>query len=303
VSPALVRVPAKINLCLGVGPRQADGFHSLATVYQAVDLCDEVHIRPRTDGEFTVKVVRDFDGTEGPQVPLGGDNIAVQAALLVRKALNDDTLGADIAIRKVIPVAGGMAGGSADAAAALLGANEAWGGELDRGQLDALARELGSDVPFLLRGGTAMGTGHGEIVSPVLARGTFHWVCVTQSYGLSTAAVYERFDALSPDAPEPSVPSALLTALAQGDPVALGAALDNDLTEAALSLHPGLESLMGYGQRLDALGTLLSGSGPTVLMLAESQEHALDIMAGVASLESAADTVHAIAPVPGARLI
>lgn len=300
---ATVRVPAKINLALGVGARRDDGFHSLATVYQAIDLCDEVHLSARDDDQITVTVARDIDQPEGPTIPLDADNLAVKAIELLRDAVMEPVSGLDVAIRKVIPVAGGMAGGSADAAAALIGANAVWGTGWYKEELAEVAAELGSDVPFMLHGGTALGSGRGELVSPVLARGTYHWVCVTMPYGLSTAEVYAEFDKLSPDAPEPQVPTELLQALAAGDAAALGAALSNDLSEAAMSLHPGLRSLQRYGETLGALGAVISGSGPTMLLLAESHEHALDLMAGMAALDTIADVLHAIGPVQGAHLI
>lgn len=303
MNSATVRVPAKINLALGVGARRDDGFHPLATVYQAIDLCDEVHVSARDDDQITVTVAREIDQPEGPQIPLDGTNLAVRAVALLRERMGRPDLGLDLAIRKVIPVAGGMAGGSADAAGALVGANAVWSAGWTRDELTELAAEIGSDVPFLLHGGTAMGAGRGEVISPVLARGTFHWVCVTMPYGLSTAEVFAEFDRLRPDAPEPKVPAELLQALAAGDPVALGQALSNDLTEAAVSIRHGLRSLQHYGHTLGALGAVISGSGPTMLLLAESHEHALDLMAGMAALDTIADVLHAIGPVQGAHLV
>lgn len=299
-----MRVPAKINLCLGVGRVRADGFHPLATVYQAVDLHDELRISSREDGELTVAVHTELDLPEGSQVPEGDENIAVRAAKLLRKRLGDETLGADIAIRKLIPVAGGMAGGSADAAAALVGCNELWGGGLGRADLEPLAAELGSDVPFLLHGGNAIGGGRGETVSPVLARGSYHWVFATAPEGLSTAAVYAEFDRITPDAPEePEVPDALLNALRAGDAHALGQALSNDLTDASLSLRPELADTLEVGLEAGALGAIISGSGPTTAFLAASEQHALDLAMALASTGAAADVLQSRGPVSGARLV
>ncbi|WP_331712496.1 4-(cytidine 5'-diphospho)-2-C-methyl-D-erythritol kinase [Aeromicrobium choanae] len=304
VTRVTVRVPAKINLCLGVGRVRPDGFHPLATVYQAVDLHDELRITAREDGELSVAVHTEFDLPEGMSVPEGPDNIAVRAAQLLRERLGDPDLGADIAIRKVIPVAGGMAGGSADAAAALVGCNELWGGGLGRADLEPLAAELGSDVPFLLHGGNAVGGGRGETVSPVLARGSYHWVFATSSEGLSTAAVYAEFDRLSPDAPaEPEVPDELINALRAGDAHALGRALSNDLTDASLSLRPELADTLEVGLEAGALGAVISGSGPTTAFLAASEEHALDLAMALASTGSAADVIQSRGPVSGARLV
>ena len=306
VSPANVRVPAKINLCLGVGPVRADGYHPLATVYQAVDLHDEVRATVRDDAEITIAVHTELDvrGTdELTIVPENDDNLAVRAARLLRERTGV-TAGVDLAIRKVIPVAGGMAGGSADAAAALVACNEVWGTGLTRSALEALAAKLGSDVPFLLHGGNAIGAGRGETVSPVLARGSYHWVFAMAHEGLSTRAVFAEHDRLAAGrpVPEPEVPDALLAALRAGDAVALGDALSNDLTDAALSLRPELEDTLSLGLEAGALGAILSGSGPTALFLASDEQHSLDIAFALGSAPGCADVVQSRGPVPGARL-
>ncbi|MFS0884153.1 4-(cytidine 5'-diphospho)-2-C-methyl-D-erythritol kinase [Aeromicrobium sp. 179-A 4D2 NHS] len=304
MSRVTVRVPAKVNLSLGVGRARADGYHSLATVYQAVDLHDEVRATDRDDDEVTVTVHAEIDLPEGTAVPVGDDNIAVRAAKLLREHLGRPDLGADLSIRKVIPVAGGMAGGSADAAAALVGCNELWGGGLSRLELEPLAAELGSDVPFLLHGGNAIGGGRGETISPILARGSYHWVFATAGEGLSTAAVYAEFDRLNPHGVlEPEVPDALLNALRAGDAHALGRSLSNDLTDAALSLRPELADTLKVGLEAGALGALISGSGPTTLFLAASEQHGLDLAMALASTGTAADVIQSRGPVTGARLI
>jgi 4-diphosphocytidyl-2-C-methyl-D-erythritol kinase len=304
VTSANVRVPAKINLCLGVGPVRDDGYHPLATVYQAVDLHDEVRATIRDDDEITVTVHSDLDvQSEIAVVPENDDNLAVKAARLLRERTGV-SFGVDLAIRKVIPVAGGMAGGSADAAAALVACNEAWGTGLSKAALEVLAGRLGSDVPFLLHGGNAVGAGRGETVSPVLARGSYHWVFAMARVGLSTRAVFEEFDRLNAGAgvPDPVVPDALLAALRAGDPLALGAALSNDLTEAALSLRPELEDTLSIGIEAGALGAILSGSGPTAMFLASDEQHSLDIAFALSSTSQCADVVQSRGPVPGARL-
>jgi len=304
VTPANVRVPAKINLCLGVGPVRDDGYHPLATVYQAVDLHDEVRATPRDDDEITVTVHSDLDArTEVAIVPENDDNLAVKAARLLRDRTGV-TAGVDLAIRKVIPVAGGMAGGSADAAAALVACNEAWGTGLTRAALEVLAAQLGSDVPFLLHGGNAIGGGRGETVSPVLARGSYHWVFAMAHEGLSTRAVFAEFDRLNAGSTvaDPTVTDALLAALRAGDPLALGNALSNDLTEAALSLRPELEDTLSIGIEAGALGAILSGSGPTAMFLATDEQHSLDIAFALSSASGCADVVQSRGPVPGARL-
>ena len=300
-----VRVPAKINLCLGVGPVREDGYHPLATVYQAVDVHDEVKASAVAGGELSVTVHFDGDANrEAAAVPEDGNNLAVRAASLLRdKAGISD--GAALAIRKVIPVAGGMAGGSADAAAALVACNELWGTGFSRAELEAIAADLGSDVPFLIHGGIAMGGGRGELISPVLARGSYHWVFAIAAEGLSTAAVYAEFDRLNVDrdVAEPEVPADLLAALRAGDAVALGDALSNDLTEAALSLRPELANTLDLGLECDALGAIISGSGPTTLFLARDEAHALDIAFALASSQVCADVAQATGPVQGARLL
>lgn len=300
-----VRVPAKINLCLGVGPRRADGFHPLATVYQAVGVYDEVKASAVSGGELTVSV--HFDGDrqrEFAPVPEGDDNLAVRAAGLLREYAGSRD-GAALAIRKVIPVAGGMAGGSADAAAALVACNDLWRIGLPRIELESIAAELGSDVPFLLHGGIAKGGGRGEIISPVLARGTYHWVFAIAAEGLSTQAVYAEFDRLNADhdLPDPVVPDDLLAALRAGDAEALGDALSNDLTEAALSLRPSLAETLEVGRSCGALGAILSGSGPTAMFLARDEAHSLDLAIALTSSQVCADVTQAIGPVAGARLI
>jgi 4-diphosphocytidyl-2-C-methyl-D-erythritol kinase len=236
-------------------------------------------------------------------VPENDDNLAVKAARLLRDRAGI-TAGVDLAIRKVIPVAGGMAGGSADAAAALVACNEAWGAGLSRAALEVLAAQLGSDVPFLLHGGNAIGGGRGETVSPVLARGSYNWVFAMAHEGLSTRAVFAEFDRLHAGrrVPDPSVPDALLAALRAGDAAALGDALSNDLTEAALSLRPELEDTLSIGIEAGALGAILSGSGPTALFLATDEQHSLDIAFALSSASGCADVVQSRGPVPGARL-
>jgi len=304
VSTANVRVPAKINLCLGVGPVREDGYHPLATVYQAVDLHDEVRATLRDDNEITVTVHTDLDPrSEVAVVPENDNNLAVKAARLLRERTGI-TAGVDLAIRKVIPVAGGMAGGSADAAAALVACNDVWGAGLSRAALEALAAQLGSDVPFLLHGGIAVGGGRGETVSPVLARGSYHWVFAMAHEGLSTKAVFAEFDRINAHATvsEPTVPDALLAALRAGDAEALGAALSNDLTEAALSLRPELEDTLSIGVEAGALGAILSGSGPTAMFLASDEQHSLDIAFALSSASGCADVVQSRGPVAGARL-
>lgn len=299
-------VPAKINLSLGVGPRRDDGYHPLATVYQSVSLHDEVRATETSDGSIEVSV--HFEGdqeTERGDVPLGPANIAVRAAELLRAEAGNVDTGVHLAIRKSIPVAGGMAGGSADAAAAMVACNELWGLGLARDELEHYAAELGSDVPFCIRGGIAVGAGRGEQVSPVLAQGHYHWVFAIAEEGLSTAEVFAEYDRLNEGRAiaQPEVPADLIAALRAGDATALGRALTNDLSDAALSLRPELATTLELGESCDVLGSLISGSGPTVMFLVRDEEHALDVAVALSSARVCADVVQALGPVPGARLV
>lgn len=298
-----VRAPAKINLALAVGGARDDGFHPVATIYQAVDLCDEVRATPLASPDITVAVT--YDGrthAETAQVPLGSDNLAVRAAQLLRRRAGT-TDGVKMVIRKAIPVSGGMAGGSSDAAAALVACDLVWQLATPRATLLQLAGELGSDVPFALLGGTAMGTGRGELVSPVLARGRYFWVLALAASGLSTPAVYAEFDRMSAAfvPPEPQIAPALMAALRAGDAAALGAALSNDLQDAALALRPELVHALAIGEECGALGAVVSGSGPTTVFLAGDEEHALDIAMALNGAAVCADVVQAVGPVGGAR--
>lgn len=301
------RAPAKINLALAVGALQTDGYHPVATIYHAVDLCDEVRATATSGPDITVTMT--YDGRPAAEnrpdddVPLGPDNLAVRAATLLRDSAGVRA-GAELHVRKVIPVAGGMAGGSADAAAALVACDQAWELGTPREHLETLAAALGSDVPFALSGGTALGTGRGEQLSPVLASGSFVWVLALSARGLSTPAVYAAYDRLgtAPSA-NPQVSPALMVALRSGDAAALGAGLHNDLQEAALWLRPELADTLAIGADCDTLGSVVSGSGPTVAFLATDDEHALDLALALAGAGVCADVVQAAGPVPGARVV
>jgi 4-diphosphocytidyl-2-C-methyl-D-erythritol kinase len=297
-----VRAPAKVNLELRVGPRRPDGFHDLATVFQAVSLHDEISVT-RWDEWQVVPA-----GTYAALIPTNGDNLAVRAARLVAEQWDvDEKL--SIRIDKDIPVAGGMAGGSADAAAALVACDQLWGLGLLRDELAELAATLGSDVPFPLTGGNAMGSGRGDQLAPVLARGTFHWVFAISDKGLSTPAVYAECDRLrdltgsATSVPEPQVSSELMAALRSGDPVALGAALHNDLEPAVFSLRPDLKELRDAGVEFGALGGIVSGSGPTVAFLTESHEASLDLSVSLAASDLCRDLRRAKGPVHGAHVV
>lgn len=296
-----VRVPAKINLVLGVGPVRADGFHPLATVYQAVDIYDEIKVSEVEGRDLSLSMSFDSPHDEG-SVPLGEENIAIRAAVLLRERTGLDC-GAAISIRKVIPVAGGMAGGSADAAGTLVACNELWEAGLSKPELEELGAELGSDVPFLIQGGIAVGSGRGEQLSPVLARGHYHWVVALSDQGLSTAEVYAEFDRLNLASGNPVVGEELFAALRAGDSAALGRALSNDLTTASLSLRPQLADVLAIGEQCGALGSIISGSGPSVAFLVRDEQHGMDLAVALTNSRMATDVVQALGPVPGARIV
>jgi 4-diphosphocytidyl-2-C-methyl-D-erythritol kinase len=298
-----VRAPAKVNLALSVGPRRRDGYHDLVSVFHAVSLVDEVRAEPAPPGRVTLGIT----GTQAAAVPRDGTNLAVRAA----RALADHAgteQGVALHVTKGIPVAGGMAGGSADAAAALVACDALWGTALARDELLALAADLGADVPFSLVGGTAVGSGRGDRLTPALARGSFHWVFAVTAEGLSTPAVYAELDRLRAESPRrpvprPTVAEAVMTALRSGDAEALGAALSNDLEPAACSLRPRLRNVLDGGRELGALGAVVSGSGPTCAFLAGDESHALDLAVGLTSAQAAADIRRVTGPVPGARIV
>ena len=271
-----VRAPAKINLHLGVGAPREDGFHPLTSVYQAVGVYDDLTVGEADGWSVDVTV---SDWMDRSHVPLAGDNIVDRAAALLA-AHHRLAVSGDVHIDKAIPVAGGMAGGSADAAAALVALDRLWGAHTSDDDLLALAAQLGSDVPFALVGGTALGTGRGEIVEPVADTGSWWWVLVPSPIGLSTPEIYRHFDRLFPDAPAvPPMPEPLLAALAAGDPHALAAVLHNDLQPAALDLRPDLAKLIDAGESAGALRGVVTGSGPTCVFLCESADQARETAA------------------------
>jgi len=295
--PVTVRVPAKVNLELLVGPLREDGYHSLSTVFQAVSLHDDVTVSVADEWGVSVS------GPLATGVPLGDDNIALRAARLLRRSREVDPV--HVRIRKGIPVAGGMAGGSADAAATLVALDHLWELGLDRDELEEAAAELGSDVPFLVSGGTAMGSGRGELLAPVLARGTYHWVFALGEDGLSTPAVYAECDRLrgTTEVPDPAPNPALMAALRTGDPHELAPQLANDLQEAAVSLRPSIGDVLASGMEYGALGGIVSGSGPTVAFLVEDNEAGIDLAVALTASGVVRDVRRATGPVHGAHVI
>ncbi|MEV7017172.1 4-(cytidine 5'-diphospho)-2-C-methyl-D-erythritol kinase [Streptomyces sp. NPDC093991] len=294
-----VRVPAKVNVQLSVGAARPDGFHELANVFLAVGLYDEVTATPSPDG---LRIT--CDGPDAAQVPLDRTNLAARAALALAERYGR-TPDVHLHIAKDIPVAGGMAGGSADGAGALLACDALWGTGASRGELLDICAELGSDVPFSLVGGAALGTGRGEKLTGLEVGGVFHWVFAMATRGLSTPAVFRAFDRLGEgrDIPEPVASRPLLDALAEGDPDALAATVTNDLQPAALSLFPELSDTLAAGREAGALAALVSGSGPTTAFLARDEEEAGAIAEALESSAACRTVRTATGPVPGATVL
>ncbi|MGX1131234.1 4-diphosphocytidyl-2-C-methyl-D-erythritol kinase [Streptomyces glaucescens] len=294
-----VRVPAKVNVQLAVGAARPDGFHDLANVFLAVGLYDEVTATPSPGG---LRVT--CSGPDAGQVPLDRTNLAARAAeaLAARYGRTPDV---HLHIAKDIPVAGGMAGGSADGAAALLACDALWKTGASRPDLLEICAELGSDVPFSMVGGAALGTGRGETLTELEVGGTFHWVFALADGGLSTPAVFREFDRLTEgtEVPEPVASPQLLKALAEGDAHALAATLVNDLQPAALSLRPSLAGTLAAGTAAGALGALVSGSGPTTAFLCASAAAAEKIAETLSASGTCRSVRVTAGPVPGATVL
>jgi 4-diphosphocytidyl-2-C-methyl-D-erythritol kinase len=334
VTGVTVRVPAKLNLQLAVGPPRVDGYHDLVTVFHAVSLFDEVTAEPTGRNRVTVT------GEGADRVPAGPDNLALRAAAALRKALTGRTVGSraskgagpagvHITIAKRIPVAAGLAGGSADAAAALVACNELWDGGLSQPQLLEVAARVGSDVAFALLGGTAVGRGRGERLTPALAPSTqYHWVLAFADGHLSTPEVYAALDRqraaggargnaagggaaggraaggrAQATAADPDLDTALMTALRAGDARLVGQALSNDLQPAALSLFPSLRKTLAAGLELGALGALVAGSGPTCVFLAASADRALDLAVSLSGAGVCRSVARVTGPMAGAAIV
>ncbi len=299
-----VRVPGKVNLQLSVGPKRSDGFHEIATVFQAVSLFDDVKVtltdEMDRDQRFSIEIKADHPHG----IPTDKSNLAYVAAELMYKKFDlDDAL--NISINKSIPVAGGMAGGSANAAGVIVALDALFSLGLSRAEMEEIGSEIGSDVPFSIAGGTAIGTGRGEQLTPALARGSYSWVFALSSNGLSTPAVYGECDRLREgmEISSPQVSESLMHALRSADAKALGKALQNDLQPAACSIRPALRLILDVGMDYGALGGIVSGSGPTVAFLAEDEDHALDLVVALTSSGVVGNVVRASGPVVGATVI
>ncbi|AEY89890.1 4-diphosphocytidyl-2-C-methyl-D-erythritol kinase [Streptomyces hygroscopicus subsp. jinggangensis 5008] len=293
-----VRVPAKVNVQLAVGAARPDGFHDLANVFLAVGLYDEVTVTPADELRITC------EGPDAAQVPLDRTNLAARAAiaLAARRGIEPNV---HVHIAKDIPVAGGMAGGSADGAGALLACDRLWGTGASRAELLTICAELGSDVPFSLVGGVALGVGRGERLTSLEAGGTFHWVFAMAEGGLSTPAVFREFDRLAEgrEIPEPVASAELVEALAKGDAEALAASVSNDLQPAALSLFPELADTLAAGRGAGALAALVSGSGPTTAFLARDAESAQTVAGALRASGTCRAVRVAAGPVAGATVL
>lgn len=281
-----------------MGDLRADGYHELNTVFQALSLSDSVAVAPADTLSVTVR------GEDAASVPTDETNLAWKAA----EMLGDESgrrPDVEISIEKGIPVAGGMAGGSADAAATLVALNALWKLDLSREELDGLAARLGSDVPFSLHGGTAFGTGRGEHLLPVLSRSTFHWVLALAKGGLSTPTVFRELDKLRAEGNPPRLGGAedLMHALTTGDAATLAPLLGNDLQAAALSLSPGLRRTLRAGVAAGALAGIVSGSGPTCAFLCAHADAAVQVSAELAGAGVCRTVRVASGPVPGARIV
>jgi 4-diphosphocytidyl-2-C-methyl-D-erythritol kinase len=308
VTSVTVRVPAKINLQLAVGPLRPDGYHGLVTVFHAVSLFDDVTVTPaETDtGADTVTVTGEGAGL----VPEDADNLALRAVRALREELAErgaPSGGVAVSIAKRIPVAGGMAGGSADAAAALVACNELWGTGLSKEELCAVGSRVGSDVAFAVIGETAIGQGRGEQLTPVrpATPATYHWVLALADGHLSTPKVFHELDRQRQGqrVPEPELSQKLMQALTAGDPASLGPALTNDLQEPALTLFPALRKTLEAGIEAGALGALVSGSGPTCFFLAETAASATTLANALSAAGTSRALTTATSPAAGACVV
>ena len=294
-------VPAKVNLQLSVGPLGSDGFHEVTTVYQAISLFDDVTVATAPDGEG-IKI--SISGQTSSGVPADNSNLAVKAAELMIKNydLPTDLI---IKLKKEIPVAGGMAGGSADAAGVIVGLDSLFELGLSRDEMEIVGSKIGSDVPFSICGGVAIGTGRGDQITPALAKGSYNWVLALSGQGLSTPSVYQECDRLREglSISSPAVSEQLMQALRAGDAKALGKSLTNELQSAACSLRPALRLVLDVGVDYGALGGIVSGSGPTVAFLVSDDDHAMDLTVALSASGVVSSVVRATGPAHGARII
>jgi len=297
----VARVPAKVNLQLSVCPLGSDGYHEVTTVFQAISLFDDVTVATALPGSgITISIT----GDTAHGVPVDNSNLAIKAAQLMAKTydLPPDLI---IKLKKEIPVAGGMAGGSADAAGVIVGLDSLFELGISRDEMESVGSKIGADVPFSICGGVAIGTGRGDQITPALAKGSYNWVLALSGQGLSTPSVYQECDRLREglSIATPQVSEPLMQALRAGDAKALGKALSNELQSAACSLRPALRLVLDVGVDYGALGGIVSGSGPTVAFLVTDDEHAMDLTVALSSSGVVSSVVRATGPAAGARII
>ncbi len=312
-SGVIVRVPGKVNLQLSVGPKESDGFHEVVTVFQAIALYDDVTVRFAEKGERLAliagtAIALEITGGTSNGVPIDTTNLAYRAAQTMIDSYDLEVSAENplsITLKKEIPVAGGMAGGSADAAGVIVAMDALFELGLSRTEMERIASTLGSDVPFSISGGVAIGRGRGDQITPVLAQGEYHWVLALSNQGLSTPAVYNECDRLREGltVTAPTANDQLLAALRAGDAKALGVALTNDLQSAACSLRPALRLVLDVGREYGALGNLVSGSGPTVAFLVDNEEKALDLAVALSASGVVGGVLRTSGPTHGARVI
>ena len=297
----VTRVPGKVNLQLSVGPIGDDGFHEVTTVFQAISLFDDVTVTEGKPGSGTTISV---SGQTANGVPADASNLAIRAAQLMMKEY-ELSPNLEIKLKKEIPVAGGMAGGSADAAGVIVGLDSLYELGLARDEMEKIASQIGSDVPFSISGGVAIGTGRGDQITTALSKGSYTWVLALSNQGLSTPAVYQECDRLREglSIASPQVSEPLMQALRAGDSKALGKSLLNDLQAAACSLRPALRLVLDVGIDYGALGGIVSGSGPTVAFLVSDEEHAMDLTVALSASGVVSSIARAIGPAHGARII
>ncbi len=297
----IARVPAKFNLQLAVGPLGDDGFHEVTTVFQAISLCDDVTVATAAENNgISIQVT----GKTSTGVPSDSSNLAVKAATLMIKNY-DLPSDINIKLKKEIPVAGGMAGGSADAAGVIVGLDSLFELGLSRDEMEMVGSKIGADVPFSICGGVAIGTGRGDQITPALFKGSYNWVLALSGQGLATPSVYAECGRLREglSISTPVVSEHLMQALRAGDAKALGKSLSNDLQPAACSLRPALRLVLDVGLDYGALGGIVSGSGPTVAFLVKDDEHAMDLTVALSSSGVISSVVRATGAVAGARII
>lgn len=295
-----VRVPGKVNIHFGVGSRRADGYHELATIFQAVSIYDKVTVTPADQLRITV------GGTHARDVPAGPANLAAQAATLIGE-LTGQAPRVHIHVHKRLPAAGGMAGGSADAAATLVACNALWDSRLGSRDLQALALQLGSDVPFTLLGGTATGHGRGELLTPLAIGSDLHWVFAFAARGLSTPDVYAEFDRVeqrsTTGSTSPVIPAGLCDAVSAGASGTVAKLLHNDLEKTVFRLRPDLRRVRDAGLELGACGAVISGTGASCAFLATDKEAALRLAAALRATGTCLDARYAVGPAGGPQIL